>query len=347
VSKEPTRNGDDRSGQLSRREFLARSAGAATALAAVGGAAWLFGTRTPPPAQPPARQAFTLPDFALQDHGPAMAIVTGADRARTATAAMDLLGGMGRFIRPGDRVLLKVNAAFASPAMLSATTHPELVAAVTKLCLSAGASAVLVGDNPINDPSSCFALTGIGPAATSAGAKLMLPSDGAFAPTTLAGGRLIRDWPVLAGPLAGVTKLIGLAPLKHHERSGASMTMKNWYGLLGGRRNTFHQDINGIIQELAMLVRPTLVILDATTAMMRNGPTGGSLDDLKATHTMIVGTDQVAVDAFGATLLDKTSDDLPYLGMAAAAGAGTADWASLNPRRADVAQPPSAVRRPT
>ena len=107
------------------------------------------------------------------------------------------------------------------------------------------------------------------------------------------------------------------------------MTMKNWYGLLGGRRNIFHQDINNIIKELAMMVSPTLVILDGTTAMMKNGPTGGSLEDLKQTNTMIVSTDQVAADAFGATLLGKSASELPYIHKAQAAGIGTADYASL------------------
>jgi uncharacterized protein (DUF362 family) len=83
--------------------------------------------------------------------------------------------------------------------------------------------------------------------------------------------------------------------------------------------------------ELAMMVSPSLVILDGTTTMMTNGPTGGSLSDLKQTNTMIVGTDQVAVDAFGATLLEKTLNDLPFIGMAEAAGIGTADYRSLNP----------------
>ena len=91
----------------------------------------------------------------------------------------------------------------------------------------------------------------------------------------------------------------------------------------------FHQNINTIIKELAMMVRPTLVILDGTTAMMTNGPTGGSLEDLKQTNTMIVSTDQVAADAYGAKLLGKTTADLPYLMQADAAGVGTADYESL------------------
>ena len=103
------------------------------------------------------------------------------------------------------------------------------------------------------------------------------------------------------------------------------MIMKNSYGLLGGRRNIFHQDIHNIIKELAIMVQPTLVILDGTTTMMSNGPTGGSLSDLKQTNTMIVSTDQVAADAFGATLLGKNKAQLPYILKAEAAGLGTAD----------------------
>ena len=230
-------------------------------------------------------------------------------------------------------MVLKVNAAFASPAALSATSNPDLVAEVARLCLKAGAASVIVTDNPINDPQSCFALTGIAKASEAAGAKIAMPSPSAFKPTTLAGAALIKDWPLLIEPFRGVTKLIGLAPVKNHNRSGASLTMKNWYGLLGGRRNVFHQDINTIIFELARLVRPTLVILDGTTTMMTNGPTGGSLADLKATNTMIASTDAVAADAFGATLLGKTAASLPFIGKAAAAGLGTADFESLNPVR--------------
>ena len=115
------------------------------------------------------------------------------------------------------------------------------------------------------------------------------------------------------------------------------MTMKNWYGLLGGRRNVFHQDIHTIIRELAMMVRPTLVILDGTTAMMTNGPTGGSLSDLKQTDTMVLSTDQVAADAFGATLLGRTVYDLPFILKAQEAGVGTADYESLNPVRVGTA----------
>ena len=202
---------------------------------------------------------------------------------------------------------------------------------VVTACREAGAGDVVVTDNPINDPASCFRLTGIGPAAEAAGGRVVLPTADQFAGVSLAGARLIRDWPVLVGPLAKADCLIGVAPLKDHHRSGASMTVKNWYGLLGGRRNVFHQDIHTIIVELAALVRQTLVILDAVTAMMHNGPTGGSISDLADTNTLVAGIDPVAVDAAGAEILGRRLDQLPHLQQAADAGLGTLDYRTLNP----------------
>ena len=316
---------------VNRREFIGRATKAGAVLLAGGGIAALARDPSGPGPAAPEPAASGLPDFALPDAGRRLCIVRSADRVRSLTLALQALGGIEAFVKRGDRVLIKVNAAFASPPILSATTHPDLVSELTRLCLKAGAAAVRVTDNPINDPASAFALSGIGQAARSAGAELLLPEERFFRPLTLKDARLIRSWPVLLGPFAGVTKLIGVAPVKDHHRSGASMAMKNWYGLLGGRRNIFHQDIQTIIAELAWMVKPTLVVLDGTTAMMTNGPTGGSLADLKETRTLIAGTDQVAVDACGATLLGKTAADLPFIAKAAELGAGTADYRSLSP----------------
>jgi uncharacterized protein (DUF362 family) len=108
------------------------------------------------------------------------------------------------------------------------------------------------------------------------------------------------------------------------------MTLKNWYGLLGGRRNIFHQDVHTVIQELAMMIKPTAVVLDGIQSMITNGPTGGSLSDLKPTGTLIVSGDPVAADAAGAALLGRTVADLPFIAKAEEAGAGTADYLSLD-----------------
>jgi len=329
-------NPDPNSSGFNRRQFLDRLAKAGISITAACAAGFWFHDSKGPTLSKNDQSNLILPDFSIDALGQKMSIVRGEDRVATLRMALKSLGGIETFIKKGDRVLLKVNAAFASPAMLSATTHPAIITEMTQLCFRAGAASVVVTDNPINDPASCFSLTGIADAARSAGARVLLPRNDLFSPMTVKDAKLIRNWPVLYKPFTDITKVIGMAPLKDHHRSGASMIMKNWYGLLGGRRNIFHQDIHSIIMELAMMVKPSLVILDATTSMMTNGPTGGSLSDLKNTNTMIVSTDQVAADAFGASLLEKSLDELPFIGKAEAAGIGTANYHKLNPVMASI-----------
>jgi len=319
---------------LGRRQFLNRAAKAGISLAVATGISYKFYDTKGPGPDVEAEKLVTLPDFSVpHQQGQTMSVVKGFDRVKAVNKAIELLGGIERFVKPGETVVIKPNVAFASPPMLSATARPELVAEVVRLCLDRGkAKQVYVTDNPINDPASCFALSGISQAATQAGAKVILPKNHLFRPTTLPGGRLIKNWPIFYGPFEKADKLIGIAPVKDHHRSGASMTMKNWYGLLGGRRNIFHQDINTIIAELAMMVKPTLVILDGIEVMMTNGPTGGSVSDLRRADTLIASCDQVAADSYGCTLLGLTVSDLPYLAKAEEGGAGTTNYQLVEPK---------------
>ncbi len=331
------RNEERLGSHLTRRQLLGRAGKASAAIAAACGvSAWLYDRQGPQPGVKE-EELVTLPEFSIPaEAGQTISIVSGSDREKSVGKAVELLGGVGRFVKGGERVAIKPNVAFATPAILGATAHPSLVAEVVRLCYKAGAKEVIVTDNPINDPASCFAISGIGKAAAEAGARVLMPRDNLFRHTTLAGGKLIKNWPVYYEPVAAVDKLIGISPVKDHHRSRASMSMKNWYGLLGGRRNIFHQDINTIIAELAMMVKPTLVILDGTEAMITNGPTGGSLSDLKKTNTLIASCDMVAADAFGCSLLGLKVSDLPYLSIAEGAGVGTIDYESLKPLLAHV-----------
>ncbi len=316
-----------------RRQFLIKASKASCSIVGVGVVSYLLHDPVGPKAIIEKHTVSGLPDYSIP-HGPGntISIVRGEDRVKTVNVALKVLGGIERFIKPGDIVAIKPNVAFAAPPMLGSTTNADLIAEVVRLCYIRGqAKQVIVLDNPINDPASCFALSGIGKAAEFAGAEIVLPRTHLFQQMTLTGGRLIHNWPVFIDPLQKIDKLIGIAPIKHHHRSGASMSIKNWYGLLGGRRNMFHQNINVIISELAMMVSPTLVILDGTQVMMTNGPTGGALSDLRMANTIIVSCDQVAADAFGSSLLHLKVEDLPYLVKAEKAGAGTVNFHSLKP----------------
>ena len=318
--------------KIGRRQFLAQAGKAGASIAAAGAVSYLLYDPAGPTAAGKPKELVTLPDFSIPHRpGQTISIVKGTNRVETVNKAIELLGGIERFVKQGETVAIKPNVAFASPPMLSATANPELIAEVVRLCYRSGAKKVIVTDNPINDPASCFTLSGIGKAAAAAGAKVILPKNHLFRHTTLKGGKLIRNWPIFFRPFEKIDKLIGITPVKDHHRSGASMSMKNWYGLLGGRRNIFHQDINTIIAELAMMVKPTLVILDGTEVMATNGPTGGSLSDLRRANTLIASTDMVAADSYGCGLLDLKVSDLPYLTKAQQAGAGSTDYESLKP----------------
>jgi uncharacterized protein (DUF362 family) len=107
--------------------------------------------------------------------------------------------------------------------------------------------------------------------------------------------------------------------------------MKNLMGCVGGRRDRFHQDLGNTLSDLAAFLKPDLVVLDAVRVLTGNGPSGGSLSDVARLGTVAAGTDQVAVDAFGATLLKNVPDQIGYIAEAAARGLGTMEFRSLSP----------------
>ncbi len=238
---------------------------------------------------------------------------------------LERLGGLGRFINPGDRVVLKPNVGFASPPALGATTSPEVVGAMAKLCRAQGASEVWVVDNPINDPNRCMVISGVAAAAEANGATVVYPHAGAFRDVETPTNEILKRWTFFYAPFETATKVIGLPTAKHHALAGVTLGMKNWYGLLGGRRNRLHQDINISVADLASIVRPTLIVLDATRVMFRNGPTGGSPSDLRHEGIIAVATDPVALDSYGATLVGADPAGLPFIGEAERRGHGTSD----------------------
>jgi len=299
---------------MSRRRALQQLAATGVAAAAAGLGAWqLFDVRKGDRYFREAQldEAMVLPSFAV-DRGAnpvTMAIARGTDPAALVRGAFSELGGIEQFVARGDVVPTKPNVAFDRPAALGATTHPDVFKAVALAVLNAGARRIIIADNPINKPEGCFYKYGITAAAGEVGADLILPRPSAFSPVRI-DGDVLSTWPMFYDPFAQADKVIGIAPLKDHNLCSASMTMKNWYGMLGGHRNQFHQRIHGIVSDFPHMVKPTLAILDATRILMRNGPTGGSLGDVKRGDTLVAGTDMIAIDTFGYGLLERNPADL-------------------------------------
>ena len=113
------------------------------------------------------------------------------------------------------------------------------------------------------------------------------------------GGVVLKSWPVFSYFL-DADKVINMPIAKHHVLTGATLGMKNWYGILGGERNRLHQQIHQSLADLANFMLPTLTLLDCYGVLIRNGPTGGNLEDVLLKKTLLAGTDPVAIDAYAA-----------------------------------------------
>lgn len=251
---------------------------------------------------------------------PAVAVARGGPEA-SVRAAVAAVGGIARFVRPGETVLVKPNMGWDRTPAQGANTDPRVVAEVVRLCLEeARAARVVVADVPVHDAERSRERSGIGEAARGAGAEVLVPPGPGFVLARL-GGVVLDTWEVFA-PMMGADRLINVPVVKDHALTRLTCGLKNGYGLLGGTRARLHQQINQSIVDIATAFRPTLTVVDATRVMMRNGPTGGRLDDVAPVGAVAAGTDVVALDAWGATLLGADPERIPHVSLAESRGLG-------------------------
>ena len=307
-----------------RRNFLKRVALGCTAAASVSTCGFVLHDkgRNEPDA---VRRILTVRDFSsgldISDLKKKIFISKGAPEDAV-LRALKALGGMNRFVKPGETVVIKPNVGWDRTPVQAANTNPLVVGALVKACFEARASSVVVTDHTCNEASRCFTRSGIWKAAEQNGAEVVLPSSHRFRLYDL-GGRVLHTMPVLV-PAVTADRFINVPIAKHHGLSGFTGAMKNLYGVLGGRRNRLHQRIDDSIADLADFIRPTLTIMDATRVLMQNGPQGGDIGDVKEVGEIIASVDQVAVDTYASGLIGLSPNELPYLSLAQKRGLGHA-----------------------
>ncbi len=265
--------------------------------------------------------------FAQAQSRPDMAIVTGESPAAITREAMAAMGGIGRFIAKGDKVMIKPNIGWDRTPELGAGTNPEVVKALVELCFEAGAKDVTVMDNTTNQAQRCYARSGIAAAAKEAGAKVPFVNPYKLKKMPLR-GEWLKDWEVYTD-FVEVDKLINVPVVKHHNLCRLSIGMKNWIGGVGGPRNQLHQDLDKAVVDLAAFFKPTVTVLDGYRILMRNGPQGGRTSDVKLQKTSVISVDPVAADAVGAGFAGVTPEELAYIPLAAARGLGQFDLEKL------------------
>lgn len=263
--------GDDRRG-ISRRQFLKATAGIAVGLAA---------------------DSSLL--YAAEEAD--LAVISG-EPAAAAKKALEAIGGMSRFVKKGQRVVIKPNMSFAKTPDFAATTHPLVVAAVARACIEAGAGTVLVLDHTLQRAELCLERTGIRDACKGLpGVHVLAMQDRKFfQEIRIPQGKVLEKVEVLKDILDSV--LISVPVAKSHSATGVSLGLKGLMGLIWDRESFhFRFNINQGIADLATVIKPSLTVLDATRAMTTGGP--GGPGDVKKPNLIVAGADPVAVDSYG------------------------------------------------
>jgi len=260
--------------------------------------------------------------------------VRGTDQSAMVTAALKALGGIKKFVKKGDYVVIKPNAGFANPPQWATTTHPKTVVAVAKACLEAEAKQVLVVEYPVHEGKKPLDRCGLTEALKALPEVKVKELGGSrdFRKVKIKDGTALKAVEISKAVLSADV-LISIPTAKHHGSTGVSLGMKNAMGLIRDRR-AFHTelDINRALVDLARMIQPDLTILDATRALLSNGPAGPG--DTVSPGRMVAGRNVVSVDAYGLTLArygsrEMTLGDVPHIQLAGHAGLGETNISKL------------------
>lgn len=302
-------------GQMDRRDFFKKLA------------AWSAGTIAAAP-------VFTItPElFAAQPQKPDLTVATGTDVETMVRNLLKPLGGIRAFVKPDSRVVVKPNIGWDRSPEQAANTHPELVRAVVKLALEAGAKQVMVFDRTCNEERRCYHNSGIKPLLE----ELDDPrvdcdyiDDRKFIPVDIRKGKSLTQWSFYKEALEADC-YINLPIAKHHSLARLTIGMKNIMGVIGGRRGNIHRNMGQNLADLNSVLYPHLTIVDATRILLRNGPQGGRLSDVKKLDTLVASRDIVAADAYATTLFGMRPEEIPSTRAGHAMGLGQMDLNQIN-----------------
>ena len=262
-----------------------------------------------------------------------MVAVQGGERVEMLSAAITAMGGMSRFVKPGQSVVLKPNASWDKTPELAANTHPSIVAHVIKLCLDAGAKEVVVFDHCCDAEQLAYASSGIADAVKAAGGTMLSGADKSlYREVEIKGARKLPK-AAIHSAILDADVYINIPVLKHHGGAGMTACMKNAMGIVWDRLHYHHNDLHQCIAETQMVRMPELNILDAYSPMLRNGPKGKDINDLVEMKTMLLSTDIVAIDTAASKMLGNQDGDVRHIDCAAALGMGEKNLSRVPMRR--------------
>jgi uncharacterized protein (DUF362 family) len=297
---------------MDRREFLKRAAALGVA---VGAGRWLV--------MPEGLWAMAPPDKPRA----VIAQAEGGDWDRITGEAIQKLGGMEKFVHPGETVVVKPNMAWDRSPEMAANAHPDVVRQVVELCLDAGAKQVKVLDHTCHDARKAYKNSGIQDAVLSLKdrrAVVEFVDQRRFIKIKAEKAKSLKEWLYYKDCLEA-DRFINIPVAKHHSEARLTLCLKNMMGAIGGWRGRCHIGLHQNIADMNLVLRPDLHVLDCTRILLRNGPTGGDVADVAVKNLVFAGPDPVALDAQGATLFGLAPEDIGYIARAHALGLGEMD----------------------
>jgi len=260
----------------------------------------------------------------------AVARGANADPREITRRAIAAIGGIERFVKKGNDVIIKPNVCTAYyPFEYAATTNPEVVAALVQLCLEAGAKRVRVMDFPFGgSPQASYDKSGIAAAVKAAGGAMETMSNMKYRDVLIPQGKRLKQWKVY-GDIQDADVVINVPIAKDHSGATLTLGMKNLMGVVLDRNGMHSRGLHQSIADINTVVRPQLTVVDAIRILTNNGPTGGNLNDVKKLDTVIASADVVAADAFATTLFNMKPTDIDYIRFGDEMGLGKMDLKSL------------------
>lgn len=244
--------------------------------------------------------------------------VMGDNPSELLRRAIREMGGIEKFVKSGDRVVLKPNIGWAKTEEMGANTNPKIVGALTRLCVEAGAKEVVVLDHTCNEWRSCYQMSGIQKEVEANGGK-MAPAniESYYENVLLPQGKILKNTKIHK-ELINCDVWFNIPVLKHHFGTKMSISMKNYMGINWERRS-FHRD--GLHQCIADIntweKKPALHIVDAFRTLTQNGPQGKGVEDVLLTNALFASQDPVAVDTAAVKFFNQIKsmklDDISYL----------------------------------
>jgi uncharacterized protein (DUF362 family) len=262
---------------------------------------------------------------------PVVAKASGTNYAHLVGDSIQALGGMKKFVNPGEVVVVKPNMAWDRTPELAANAHPVVVRKVVELCLEAGAKQVKVLDHTCHDARKAYNSSGIKAAVEAIKdprAVVEYVDERRFVELAIEKGKALKKWSFYKDILEA-DRFINIPVAKHHSEARLTMCLKNMMGAIGGWRGRCHVGLHQNIADMNLVLRPDLHVLDATRILVRNGPSGGRLEDVEVKNLLFAGTDPVALDSLGAGLFNLKPGDLGFIVKSHQAGLGEMDLAKI------------------